>query len=494
MKEFSCQVRKHDSHHLELKTILPVPHEGRGKYDLNFYFFSPAQLHFSKATISVEQVLKHIQTYTRFSSPTIALNGLTDPKCLLSPLTRIHGYLEQLQRGEIVEEKHIIYELQTLVNAYRGEIRDFVDLLEQMVKDGIKGLTRYKSKIQQTIVDAEKLLEAMRALFPQFLNPRISDTTRTALEWADEAMGIITERNAIRLFSICKYEFGLDSLLPELERLVDAENIYRHEKGYQSAYIPEKPHIGETLAYRESILKKWAQSAMYMKSIDSRIPKQIGHLLAGIAAGTAMTFAVLATLYAEKVFARNTGPWALIIIVSYIFKDRIKEILREIFGRLLPRLLADRIYRLIDPATGKDAARSQVIIKYGTDRDQPEAIQKARDMKGNPFYAILPPQNVLHYNRLISLNSRLLRSNHSRLESVTEVTRIRIDDWLKEMDDPEEIQYKLINGERKLVSGNRVYHIHLIASLKEDKKGAQAQLFHYSLIMDRTGILRVEKK
>jgi hypothetical protein len=128
------------------------------------------------------------------------------------------------------------------------------------------------------------------------------------------------------------------------------------------------------------------------------------------------------------------------------------------------------------------------------DRDQPEAIQKARDLQKNPFASVLPPQNVLHYNRLISLKSKILRDNHTRLDSITEITRIRIDDWLKEMDDPEEVHYKLEQGKRKRVSGSRVYHIHLIASLREDRKGAMPRIFHYCLVMDRSGILRVEQR
>ncbi len=494
MRDFSCLVRKHDRHHLELKTNLPIPTKGKGKYDLSFYFFSSAQLHFNKSNISKEQILKHIQTYTRFSSPVLPLSGLVDPKCELSPLIRIHGYLAKLQLGEQVDESKIIYELQTLVNGYRGEVRGFADLLEQIVNEERSGVSQYKEKIKDTVYQTEEVLKALRDLFPKFLDPKISDKTRTALEWTDEAMSIIAERNAIRLHAICESSQDLRILMPVIEDFVDRENQYRREKAYQSAYDPEREHLGETLAYRESILKKWAQSAMYMKCVESRVPKNIGHILAGMAAATAMTFAVLATVYAERVFVKNSTSWALIIILSYVFKDRIKEILREVFGRLLPRLLADRIYRLIDPATGKDAARSQVIIKYGLDRDQPEAIQKARDMQKNPFASVLPPQNVLHYNRLISLKSKILRDNHTRLDSITEITRIRIDDWLKEMDDPEEVHYKLEQGKRKRVSGSRVYHIHLIASLREDRKGAMPRIFHYCLVMDRSGILRVEQR
>jgi hypothetical protein len=49
----------------------------------------------------------------------------------------------------------------------------------------------------------------------------------------------------------------------------------------------------------------------------------------GVAAGAAMAFAVIATIFASQHFANNSIPWAAIIIVAYIVKDRIKELLRN---------------------------------------------------------------------------------------------------------------------------------------------------------------------
>ncbi|MGM0432771.1 MAG: hypothetical protein ACQEQU_08665 [Spirochaetota bacterium] len=492
-RDFICLVRKHDRHHLELKTTLPLPKKRRGRYDLNFYFYSPSQLHVTRERMGVQTVLNNVQTYTRFSSPTLPLGGLVDPKSERSPLNRIKGLLDAYQVSGEINEDETVYELQTLVNAFRGEVRGFTDLLEQIIVDEKGKVAQYKKRIAATIDQAGDVLSATRELFPQFFAPHISDRLRTALEWSDEAMSLSAERNGVRLHSICENEAELADLIPAIEEFVESEAAYRKQRNYESADETHNEHLDETIAYRASILKKWAQSAMYMKSVESKLPKRLNHMFAGTAAALAMGFAVLASIYAETVFVKNTAPWALILIISYVFKDRIKEVLRDVFGRLLPRLLADRIYRLIDPASGKDAAKSEVLITFGLDRDQPEEIKKARNMENNPFASILPPQNVLHYNRLVTLNSKLLRKNHSRLDSVTEITRVRIDEWLKEMDDPEEIQYKIVEGRRVRVSGSRVYHIHLLASLREGKQ-ATPRIFHYCLVMNRSGILRIEPR
>lgn len=479
---------------MELKTLLPIQDKGLSKYSLSFYFFSPAQLHVTQDVVGKDQFLRRVQTYTRFSSPAINLALLTDPRYKLSPLNRISGYVAQRREGLEIDEEDIIYELQTLVNIYRSGTRDFLDLLEDLAREDPRGLGQYKDRIKENLRDAVDVMVAMRELFPVFAGPEFSDQVRRALEWSDEAAGLILERNAIRLFSICKKNKDLEFFIPVIEARVEQENARRIEMNYESAYRPENPNQGETMAYRESVLKKWTQAALYMKTKDSRTPKRMGHILAGAAAGLAMTFAVIATVYAERLFLRNTGPWALLIILSYILKDRIKDGLKEIFGRLMPRILADRIYELLEPTKKREAARSYVIVKFGLGKEQPEDVQKCRNQEANPFSAILPAENVLHYNRHVIINGRILLSRHTRLDALVQVTRIGIEDFLDNMDDPEEIQYRLENGERKLVSGNRVYHIHLIVSLKEIAKNVEPRLVHYCIVMNQTGILRIETR
>ena len=492
MSEYSCQVRRHGKHHIELKTKLPIPETGHGRFDLNFYFFSPSQLRFNKETLSIKKVLSNIQTYTRFTSPTLPLSALSSLDCELSPLCRINQYLEKLELAVSVENHELIYELQTLVNSFRGEMKSFIFLLEQQLNERVEDIELYEERIRTNLKDIKKILKVLRSFFPRFLDGRIDEKARIGLSWTDEALGLLAVRNAIRLHSILESYGRLDGVKSELQNFVLKENQYRAERQYITALQSEKNKLKEKLAYRDSILKKWTQSAMYLRSVESKIPRNIGHILSGLAAATAMTFAVLAAVYAERFFIKNTTPWALIIILSYVFKDRIKEILRDVFAKLLPKFAADKIFRLIEPSTLKQAGLSQVIVRFGYEKDIPEEIREMRNSRGNPFSSILPPLDVLQYHRYISLNSKMIRSTHTRHNGITEITRIRIDDYLKEMDDPEDVSYKLEKGKRKKILGNRVYHIHLIVALKEDSKRARARFFHYCLIMNRSGLLRVE--
>jgi hypothetical protein len=218
----------------------------------------------------------------------------------------------------------------------------------------------------------------------------------------------------------------------------------------------------------------------------------VGYIFSGLAAGLAMTFAVIIAIFAERLFIRNTGAWGFIIIVSYILKDRLKDGLKEIFGRLMPRFLSDRIQKLLEPARPREAGRMYTNIKFGLEKNQPAEVIRIRNYQANPFSSFLPPQDILSCHSALTIRSRELLKRYNRISALAQITRIRMDDWLANMDDPEEVQYRLEKGERTLISGARVYHVHMIVSLREEGKGGKPRLFHYVLVMNQTGILRIE--
>ena len=491
MKDFSSDVRIHSRKHLELKTSFPVPNGKTLHYTLNCYFFFPAQLNLSKTHYGTHEFLKDVQTYTRFSSPGLSIASLMEPGFELSPLNRIKDSLSTTHLQQDIPEKRVIYELQVLANTLRSEVKNFIALIEEELRKPARG-KNCSRKISSFIDDVIRLLQEFRNLHPLFLDSRVSPMMRKSLDWTDETMTFIIENNMIPLYILIR-DAGLPQpLLDKIRQLVEEEDAYRHEREFPSAFAPDSEEIGETIAYRKSMLKKWSQSAMYMTSEASKAPKRIGHILAGAAAALAMSFAVFAAIYAERFFLKNSTPWALLIVLSYVFKDRIKEILREIFGKALPKLMADEITLLKDPATQNNVGNSRGYVRFMKMNEAPQEILKIRNPVSNPFRSFLPQQDVIQYSRVLTIDAKRLHENHLRLEAINEITRLRVDTWLREMDDPEEMLLHLEEGEPVRIKGKRVYHAHLIVALQETKKG-QPEYFHYKVIMNRSGLIRLKQ-
>ena len=493
MKEFSCSVRRHSKKQLEIKMEYPLDSSiNKSIFNLNFYFFFPSQLHVNEKRIGTGSFLNNMQINTRFSSPLMPLEKVIDTNFQLSPLVRIENLLDRSDLNNRNSHSELLYELQTLCNLYRAETRNFVKLMKKEISQN-KREEIYQKRILHMLVTIKSFLTRFRKLHTKFLDPHIHEDQRTALNWADESISIITENGFLNLFQYCLSAQDSSELTVIIEKFIFEETSYRKSMNYRYQYTANNPLCGETMAYRESILKKWSQSAMYMNNENSQTPRRIGHVIAGIAAALAMLFALFIAIYAENLFQRNSTSWVLIIVLSYVFKDRIKESLKVSFGNMLPRLTTDQQSNLFDPALRSKAGRSSGTIRFGTSSKVPASVQKLRYSKPNPFRKILPANDIIHYKRTIKLKSALLKKNHSRLEAITEVIRFQIDHWLKEMDDSKSNLYHLENSEKIRISGSRVYRVHLIIGLKERKKKQNEKLYHYRLILNKSGIQRIDK-
>ena len=240
---------------------------------------------------------------------------------------------------------------------------------------------------------------------------------------------------------------------------------------------------------RESRLKKWVQSVLYLDVEESGVPRRIGHVLAALAAATAMSVAVAAAFFADRMYASYSVPWALLIVGSYIVKDRIKEILRSVLVRFFPVAIADRTRILRDPATQKTVGRARLAIR-GTEPSKAPQAPRTR-----PGYDELLSQTVAHHAAVFSstvrLNGRRLLKNHRRVNGIVDITRIRLDKWLRDMDAPQKGIRLFVDKRPVSTVGPRTYRIRVALRLSGQDGLPEAERF-WTVVLDRDGIRRVE--
>ncbi|MFA6839873.1 MAG: hypothetical protein ACOX6K_02950 [Sphaerochaetaceae bacterium] len=495
-------LRKHSSRHLETKLILPIP-ESRGyTRDIHYYIFSPAQLHL--AVIPEHDMLRKFQSHGRYSSPEITLDELFEPSNALSPLVTLRRYVERrLQSGSFdVSEMIVIHELQALANSVRHDCRVEVQDCKELVEDSRK-TGRYEDLIQsidEWCVLIRKLLDELRDMMDRLKDKLPADNrVLSAFSWADETISILIEHDSLDMYLAAEPLFGkLGSSPSRLLKISRSEANYRMEKGYLSSAAGNVRNTSETVAYRQGVLKKWSQSVLYLTPQYSRWPKRIGGILAGAAAAIAMTFATIASIFAETWFLKNSLQWALIVIIAYVFKDRIKEGLRAFFNKVLPKMMADEIFSFVSPRTGRKICTNKVMIDMTDAKNVPSKIAELRRDRENLFQDMLPTEDVLHYTRYIFMHKPKKNKNDFALlpwiNNLTLITRIRIDDWLKEMDDPKDIVYRIDPNadEFDQMDSERVYHLHMVIEEYSKEEGID-DLSHYRIILNKTGIIRIEK-
>ncbi len=494
MIKCDCNVTTHGQRQLELDVRYPLADdEKRKRYQLDLFVFSPYQLDMTGENYGVSRFLREMKSYTRYSTYSIPLRKLADHSCETSPIARIAGMLNAPEAAPGIDEKAVIYELRILAAIYRRQLRETRRLFCEFIR-GAGPPAEAMARLAELLADVDLFLQTFRALRPAFLDPRVSDLMRQALRWSDEAISLGTEKTLFKLHDVFQERADLVEGSRVLEARLGREQEYRAAQGYPTLVKPDDPVTNELFVYREGMLKKWTEGCLFMTTEHAKITDRFTHLLMGVAAGAAMTFAVVVTLFASRLFAMHSVPWAVLIVIAYIAKDRIKEILRGIFAAYIPRLVADQVEELIDPAIGTRIGTSRARAVFCHPDEVPEAVRNLRNVEGNVFRNIIPPENVIHFHKDISLDSGRLMRRHKRLESLTEIIRLKLDPWMANMDDPVNTLSFTENGRHSKVEARRVYHLNLVAGLSE--KGGDAEscpLFGYRLVLTRNGIVRIER-
>lgn len=487
-------LRKHSSRHLETKLVLPIPETHKYERELHYYLFSPPQLYVNKSTYTETRMLHKFQSHGRYSSPELTLEELLDENNAISPLTLLKRYTESLAKdASSVVERTVIYELQSLANAVRHENKASLHDCKDMARLGM--VTDLKVTLEDWYRNTLLIHDSIRSMLDTLHDVLpVEERLYTAYLWADEAISLLNEKQAVELYMACSsLSEQLQEVLSLLLSFFRDEAEYRKIRNYISG--GDNP---ELIQYRKAALKKWTQSALYLTPQISRWPMRVSQVLAGTAAAVAMAFATLASIFAEKNFLRNSMQWVLIVIIAYVFKDRIKEWLRSFFKAVLPKMMADEISSFLSAKSNSKICSSRIRLHYERAQNLPQRIKEMRVDKTNPFKDMLPEDNVIHYVRNLVMHPltkhKVDRDMFPRENNFTLVTRIRLDDFLKEMDDPTDIVFRMDPNADELdqLDSERVYHMHLIIRELAPKEDLDIYS-HYTIVVNKAGILRIEQ-
>jgi hypothetical protein len=178
-----------------------------------------------------------------------------DKSFTLSPLSRINHILDGIGTGGALKPEQLLYEIRTLVNIYKAELRETRHLIQRTVATSYNPQVLLH-RIMEHIELIDTFLSRLRATMSRFIDLHIPQQLRTAIEWADESISIATEVGRIKLFQIVEPQEDLKTAADRLEPTLDKEPEYRKKAGYRSVVDPDDQRKNEDLLYHESILKK----------------------------------------------------------------------------------------------------------------------------------------------------------------------------------------------------------------------------------------------
>lgn len=485
----SCELDTHGRRQLELKLTCPVSTGARiVSYALDWYVFTPHQLHMSDDLS--DRLMRGMSVYTRYTAPDIPLDTLRDPACERSPLTRLAAMIDDGTGWSGDAWNAFVYEARTLVNDYHARLRLRRRDIFRLIDDGLAEETAEACENLITVTAA--FLDDWRDLRRRFIDADAPQHAREELDWADEALSLDTEKQFFRIHFRAAAVDGMERVVRALGPALGRETAHRRREGYPSIADPDDPQANELLVHRESMLKKWAQSALYMDQPPSGTASKVVHAAAAVAAAVAMALALAGTLLTNRYFPSNSVPWLILVVLIYVFKDRAKELTRRLLLRMLPHLVADDERLLVDPKSGKKVGRDRARLHVVSEGDAPDHVVRLRNVQRDAFQDFLPPEQVVRYHKNIRIRCRPLMAAHERLESITQILRLDLGRWLSAMDDPDEpVRCLDADGRPVEIVAPRVYHLNVVVVLAPDGGGPCLRAKR-RVCANRDGVVRIE--
>ena len=457
IKQYECATRVHDDFHLEIKLTYPLHGATRqsGRYAVDIYCCTPVQLGVNQSRYPVASVLGDLTSYTRYQTPSMSFSGVLTPANQLSPLVRLRAAFSNKPLSA-KQAKAMIYELRTLANICRSRSREAGEQISQSAKD--RDFPQAAGKTREFLEQFGEVVRELRQISGEAAH--LPEDLRLAIEWADEGMSIRRELQALRLHEETKgwddKEAAHQAALA-CQKAAEEETSHRTKMGYQGIVRGADGESAERFLRLRHSLRRWAESAFFLSSASSKSTYRMGRLFYGFAAALAMAFAVTTSYFSARYLQSNTLPWALAAIMAYVLKDQIKDNLRAFFMALLPRFVADRVFLLVDAKDGNRVGSTRERVNYMRPSGLPAEIRTRERNFRTALDAALPPDDVLHYHKEVSLDDMALIRSHQRLEAINEILRFDLRRWLQRMDQPrEEVQW-IDGGRCKSMVANRIY-------------------------------------
>lgn len=483
----TIQAKKHDNFSVEFKFgFVGGADAQRHDFAVNSWIFVPNSLDINPQTYGKDQFYRDIKSNVRLITPVYLLRELAEPNSL--PFRNLRAACEKVAVGPTAEN----------IDNYESQIKMFAAIFKSALRNhsvhidntDTVGDIIYLS--DDFVAGAERIVGEYRNVYQLVNVPTVDSKLRGYYLFGDEILSYIIDVQTLRILKKIDRmaDTQLDAVREKLVRFMEREKEYKREKKYGS--VEPNDHEGNRqLVFRYGMLKKYVESDLYIRLNKKRDGFAVEQVYYSIAAGLAMIFATAVAWFAQVKYGNITGPLFVVLVVSYMLKDRIKDLMRYYFAHRL----GDKYFD--NKAQIKIQNRPVGEIKEGVDfiRDS-KTPQEVLDIRSRS--SLMEAENrifeekILLYRKRIVLDNKSLNSdNMYYVNGINEILRFHMHRFTQKMDNPEvPVDTLDHNGQVHSVRVQKIYYLNLVMQLCE---GSSVQYKRFRIVMTRNGILAVEE-
>jgi len=480
-------VKIHDKFSLEIKLGFVARKKQKiSDFLMNIWIFIPNSLDVNQSTYSKTDFYRDIKSNIRLITPVYLLrdiaNGTNTPFILLEKsFQKLASGPSRSNSSEY--EFHIKMFLSILKSALREEVEHI--LKNDIAEDNSYLIFEYADNIL-------KIAETYRNLRRIINVPTISKEQLDYYLFGDEFMSNLIEQHTFKLLkhiekqATSEYKIQQEKLL----FIINQEINYKKNKGYP---VVEKESIDNNreLLFKMGMLKKYAENELYLNANKKKNGLLIEQVYLSIAAGISMIFATAIAFSFQQKYGNFTMPFFVALVISYMLKDRIKELGRFYFAHKLSRHYFDHKTNI--SINNLPIGWSKEAMDFIANEKVPKEVLKYRNR--SPIIEANNRNNneqIILYKKLVRLKRRNLdKSIQYSTTGMNEIIRLNFSYFTLKMDNPNVPLFSLDENNSIIeIGGEKIYSMNLILQMKNEE---QIEFRRYRVLLNRDGIRGIER-
>ena len=483
----SIQAKQHDNFSVEFKFGYNCIEDGvKDKFSVNAWIFVPNSLDINPENYGKNQFYRDIKSNIRLITPVYLLRDIAQDTSL--PLVSLRRALEAVVANPSTSSMNTYeYQLKMFAAIYKSALRDHVTHLAS-----VRSLEYAEYLVEDYVTNARLALNKFRALYQIIDVPTVSDKARSYFRLSDEFMSHVVKLRTIRLIKSLDSMEKTDAVLhirKQFEKLIQDEREYMAAMGYDK--LNGDPAHDRALVFHHGMLKKFIESELYISLSKKKDGVAVEQLYYSIAAGVAMIFATGVAWQTQVKYGNITWPLFIALVVSYMLKDRIKDLLRYYFAHKLGNKYFDKkaIVAIGDNKIG--------VIKEGFDfisrSKTPDVVMKMREQ--GSFVedeSRIFEEKILLYRKHVELkDSALAMVDEYPMKGINEILRLHLNRFTHKMDNPE-VPVDTMDADGKIITDSiqKIYHVNIVFQLQHD---GDVEYHHFRITMTRNGVQAIDK-
>lgn len=483
------KVKIHDKFSVEFKVgfVVGNGNERDNNFAINTWLFIPNSLDINPATYDKEDFYRDAKSNVRLITPVFLLRDIVNGKAI--PLHRLRTALENLATDPTRE--HIVdyeYHIKMFSAIVKSALRDETYLIEGSTK-----MEDIRFLCLSFVENAHDITTAYRGMRQLINTPTITPELRTLYGFGDEFISHLISNYSFRIINCIDKrndEGKLDDIREQMACIIQKESQYKRDNGYV-ATSSDDPQSNRNLVYRHNILKKYVSSDLYIRLNKKRDGQTVREIYYSIAAGIAMVFATVIAFAFQRRFGNFSGPLFVALVVSYMLKDRIKDLARYYFAHRLGRKYFDN--KAVINIKEQPVGWLKEGMDFITDDKVPAEVLEIRGRS-----PLLEAENrifdekIILYRKLVYINEQeLSKYNDYKLSGINDILRIYINRFSLKMDDPQ-VPLKALreDGSIETIYTDKIYYINFVMQFQYDNN---VEYKRFRLVVTRSGILDIEE-